>query len=289
MKIVTKQLAVAALVILVVMTNSVCAQEEEQAKTPQQVVNEFSYALTAALSESRIDPALLNKVVGTKSREALNRWGDRLIGPLGMYLIVPRLVAQEPTVDDDRATAHVVPQLRSLEVKMVKEEGQWKVDLLATLAGLPEPFAVTPEELAARTTGPPGAAAPQPQAGEQPPTTDSGEEGQPSSVVEITMDNFKEQVVEAEIPVLLEFWADGCDGCDDLKSVFDELARDYAGTVRFGSVDVNPNIPLAIAFQAVRIPCLVLFHSGEELARTIGYMNTQELQDWIEANLSEQD
>ena len=71
--------------------------------------------------------------------------------------------------------------------------------------------------------------------------------------------------------------------------MFDELARDYAGTVRFGSVDANRNIPLTMAFQVVRIPCLVLFHSGEELARTIGYMNTQELQDWIEASLSEQD
>jgi len=155
--------------------------------------------------------------------------------------------------------------------------------LLGTLAGLPEPFGVTVEELAA------GAAAPQPQSGEQPPAVDTGEAEQASPVIEITLDKFKEEVLEAEIPVLLEFWAYGCPECDDLKPVFDELARDYAGTVRFGSVDANRYIALTIAFQVVRIPCLVLFRSGEEVARTIGYMNQQELRDWIEANLSEQD
>jgi len=276
-------LAVAVIVGVAVTTGKVRAQEEEQAKTPQQVVSDFSYALAAALKESAIDLAPLNKVVGTKSREALDRWGYRLIEPLGMYLIIPRLVPHEPVVDGDTATVVALPQARSLEVKLVKEEGQWKVDLLGTLAGLPEPFGVTVEELAA------GAAAPQPQSGEQPPAVDTGEAEQASPVIEITLDKFKEEVLEAEIPVLLEFWAYGCPECDDLKPVFDELARDYAGTVRFGSVDANRYIALTIAFQVVRIPCLVLFRSGEEVARTIGYMNQQELRDWIEANLSEQD
>jgi len=288
MRTTTRWLGVALIVGLVVMTSSVCAQEEEQAQTPQQVVSDFSYALAGVLKEGHIDPALLSKVVGPKSLEALDRWGYRLIDPLSMCLIIPRLVAQEPAVDGDTATVAALLQPRSLEVKLVKEDGQWKVDLLGTLAGLPEPFAVTLEELEAQAAGPPGAAAPQPQSGEQPPAADTGEAEQPSPVIEITLDNFKEEVLEAEIPVLLEFWADGCEGCDDLKPVFDELARDYDGTVRFGSVDVNRNIPLAIAYETNRIPCLVLFRNGEELARTIGYMNTQELQDWIEANLAEQ-
>jgi len=283
MKTAIRWLAVAVIVAVAVTTGKVWAQEEEQAKTPQQVVSDFSYALAGALRTSRIDPALLNEVVTAESQEALNKWGDRLIGPLGMYLIIPDLVPQEPAVDGDTATVVALPQARSLEVKLVKEEGQWKVDLLGTLAGLPEPFGVTVEELAA------GAAAPQPQSGEQPPAVDTGEAEQASPVIEITLDKFKEEVLEAEIPVLLEFWAYGCPECDDLKPVFDELARDYAGTVRFGSVDANRYIALTIAFQVVRIPCLVLFRSGEEVARTIGYMNQQELRDWIEANLSEQD
>ena len=250
------------------------------------MVSEFGDAL---LSISPTDPSLLKEGVTTESWEALERWGHRLIDPLGMYLIIPRLVPYEPVVDGDTATVALLPQPRALEVKLVKEEGQWKVDLLATLAGLPEPFAVTAEELAAQTVGPPGEAAPQPQSGEKPPAADTGEAEQASPVIEITLDNFKEQVLEAEIPVLLEFWSYGCTGCDDLKPVFDELARDYAGTVRFGSVDLDRNIPLAIAYEVNRIPCLVLLRGGEELARDIGYKNQQELRDWIEANLGEQD
>ena len=65
MKIATKWLAVAALVILVLFTGTVWAQEKEQARPPEQVVSEFSYALAAALKESQIDSAPLNKVVGT--------------------------------------------------------------------------------------------------------------------------------------------------------------------------------------------------------------------------------
>jgi len=282
----TEQLALVALVILVLITGKVWAQEEEQAKTPQQVVSEFSDAL---LRTSPIDPSPLKEVATAESWEALDRWGHRLIEPLAMWLIIPRLVAQEPVIDGETATVAALPQPRSLEVKLIKEEGQWKVDLLGTLAGLPEPFAVTTQELEAQAARLPGAAVPQPQAGEQSPAGDTGEVEQPSPVIEITLDNFKEEVLEAEIPVLLDFGSQGCPECDDLKPVFDELARDYAGTVRFGSVDANRNISLTIAFQVVRIPCLVLFHSGEELARTIGYKNQQELRDWIEANLSEQD
>ena len=289
MRTAARWLAVVVIVSLAAMTGTVWAQEEEQARTPQQVVSDFSYALAAALRTSQIDPNPLKEVVTAKSREALSRWGDQVIEPLGMYFIIPRLVAHEPVVDGETATVVALPQPRALEVKLVKEQGQWKVDLLGTLAGLPEPFGVTVEELEAQVAVLPGPALLQPQSGEQSPAADTGEAEQTSHVVEIMLDNFKEQVLEAKIPVLVEFWAYGCPECDDLKPVFDELARDYAGTVRFGSVDTDLNIPLTMAFQVVRLPCLVLFHSGEELARDIGYKNQQELKDWLEQNLAAQD
>ncbi len=285
MRTATRWLAVAVIVGLAVMTGEVWAEEEEQAQTPQQVVSEFSDALL--FRTSPIDLSPLKEVATVASWEALDKWGHGLIEPLRLWLIIPLLVAQEPVIDGETATVAARPQPRSLEVKLVKEEGQWKVDLLGTLAALPEPFAVTVEELAAQDTEPPGAAAPPPQAGEQPPAADTAEAEQPSPVIEITLDNFKQEVLEAEIPVLLDFWAQGCDACTDLRPVFDELARDYAGTVRFGSVDFDRNIPLVIAYEVNSIPCLVLLRDGEELDRTIGYMNKQELQDWIEANLSE--
>ena len=285
----TSKFLALVLCIFVAFGSAAVAQEEEQAQTPQQLVSDFSYALAAALRTSQIDPNPLKEVVTAKSREALSRWGDQVIEPLGMYFIIPRLVGHEPVVDGETATVVALPQPRSLEVKLVKEQGQWKVDLLGTLAGLPEPFGVTVEELEAQVAVLPGPALLQPQSGEQPPAADTGEAEQTSHVVEIMLDNFKEQVLEAKIPVLVEFWAQDCDVCTDLKPVFDELARDYAGTVRFGSVDTDLNIPLTMAFQVVRLPCLVLFHSGEELARDIGYKNQQELKDWIEQNLAAQD
>ena len=292
MRTATKQLALVVFVAMVLITGTVWAQEQEQAKTPQQVVSEFGDAAVFTVQDPEVEGEELKLLMGLvteHSREKLQSLGSRLIDPLLMCMMFPRLAPEEAVVGGETATVAALPQPRALEVKLVKEEGQWKVDLLGTLAGLPEPFGVTVEELEAQVAGPPGAAAPQPQAGEQSPAADTGEAEQTSPVIEITLNNFKEQVLEAEIPVLLEFWAYGCDGCDELKPVFDELARDYSGTVRFGSVDFDRNIPLVIAYEVNRIPCIVLFHSGEELARTVGYMNKQELQDWIEQNLAADD
>jgi len=281
-------LVVAGIVGLAVTTATVWAQEEEQAKTPQQVVSEFGDAAVFTLQSPQVEGEELKPLMGLvteHSREKLQSLGSRLVDPLTMCMLLPRLEAEEPAVDGETATVAALPQPRSLQVKLVKEEGQWKVDLLATLAGLPEPFAVTAEDLAAQAAGLLGPTAPEPQSGEQLPAADSSEVEQTGPVIEITLSNFKEEVLEAEIPVLLEFWGYGCDACDELKPVFNGLARDYAGTVRFGSVNANRNIPLAIAYEVNRIPCLVLLRGGEELARDIGYKNQQELRDWIERNL----
>jgi len=288
MRIGTKQLAITALVVLVVITGTVWAQEEEQAKTPQQVVSEFGDAAVWAVQYPRVEGEefeLLMGLITEHSREELQSLGPLLVDPLLTYMIFPRLLPQEPAIEGETATVAALPQLRSLEVKLVKEEGQWKVDLLATLAGLPEPFGVTVEELETQVAGPPGAAAPQPQSGEQPPAEDTGETEEPSPVIEITLDNFKEEVLEAEVPVLIEFGSQGCDPCTRLNPVFTKLSRDYVDSVKFGSVDIDQDVPLAIAYQANRIPCLVLLQGGKELARTIGYMNEQELRDWIEQSL----
>ena len=258
MRTATRWLAVAVIVGLAVMTGKVRAQEEEQAKTPQQVVSEFSYALAAALKESEIDPASLNKVVTVKSRKALSRWGDQVIEPLAYYLIIPHLVPHESVVDGDTATVATLLQPRSLEVKLVKDEGQWRVDLLATLASLPEPFRVDAADLAAMRE----AAQVEPVVEETVlPTVVS------SPVVEVSLANFKPEVLESEISVLVEFWVQDSDDCAALKPIFEELATEYAGEVKFAAVNAAKDIPLSLAYGINRIPCLVLFRGEEELAR----------------------
>ena len=268
MKIGTRQLAVAALAILILMAGRVWAQEEEQAKTPQQVVTEFADALAVYTFVYYFSgKEFPRELLSDDSQKVMYELYEEAVEPLMAWLAFPRLMpVADISPEGDAVVVVATPQPRPVSVVLVRERGHWKVDLLATLDKLPEPFRPDVESMRQQL--------------------DELESEGP--VIEITLSNFKEQVLEAEIPVLVEFWSrDGAGrGWDDFRLAFDELARDYAGTVRFGSVDANRNIPLTIAFEVVNIPCLVLFDGGEELARTVGYVSKQELQDWIEQNLA---
>lgn len=100
--------------------------------------------------------------------------------------------------------------------------------------------------------------------------------------VKITVSNFEGEVLHADKPVLVDFWADWCGPCRMLAPVLEEIARDYEGTVKVGKVNVDEQMALAQQFGVTSIPLLVLFKDGKPVAKSLGYRPKEEIVQLLE-------
>lgn len=91
-----------------------------------------------------------------------------------------------------------------------------------------------------------------------------------SSSIEITKANFQAEVVESDVPVLLDLWAAWCGPCRMVSPIVDEIAGEYAGKIKVGKVDVDAEPELAGAFGVSSIPTLLLLKDGQVVERAVG-------------------
>lgn len=89
------------------------------------------------------------------------------------------------------------------------------------------------------------------------------------SVINITKDNFRQEVVESDKPVLLDFWADWCTPCQMMGPVVDEIAGERPD-IKVGKVNVTEQQELAAAFQIMSIPALMVFQDGKVVRQSVG-------------------
>ena len=87
----------------------------------------------------------------------------------------------------------------------------------------------------------------------------------------LTSDNFKTEVLESEIPVLVDFWASWCGPCRMLGPVIAELAEEYEGKVKVGKVNVDEEEELAMEYNVQSIPTVLLFKGGEVVEQSLGF------------------
>ena len=89
--------------------------------------------------------------------------------------------------------------------------------------------------------------------------------------VTVTLSNFKEEVLEASEIVLLDFWAPWCGPCHMMGEVLEQVAKDCAGRVKIGAVNVDEELDLATAFAVEGIPTLMVFREGQVTGRAVGF------------------
>ena len=101
------------------------------------------------------------------------------------------------------------------------------------------------------------------------------------AVVPITNENFEDEVLAARVPVILDFWAEWCGPCKMQSPVFEALSEELAGKVKFGSVNVDEQAALALKYQVMSIPMLVVMQYGIFKKKAIGLQTREEILDLL--------
>jgi thioredoxin 1 len=91
-----------------------------------------------------------------------------------------------------------------------------------------------------------------------------------STIGDVTDQDFETQVLNSDKPVLIDFWAEWCVPCHMVSPVVEEIAREHAGEITVGKLNVDDNPETARRFGVLSIPTLILFSDGEERARVVG-------------------
>ena len=99
----------------------------------------------------------------------------------------------------------------------------------------------------------------------------------------LTKDNFKQEVLDSRIPVLVDFWAVWCGPCRMLAPTVEELAKEYEGKVKVGKVNVDDEGELAMQFRISSIPTLMLFKNGKPVETMIGVRPKEQIAAVLDA------
>lgn len=107
-----------------------------------------------------------------------------------------------------------------------------------------------------------------------------------SAINHVTEDNFQNEVLEAPQPVLVDFTAVWCGPCKMLEPVVEELAADWQGVAKVVKLDVDNNASLAMQYQVMGVPTLMLFIDGEVKERLTGYLPKKRIEMKFSPHLS---
>jgi len=105
------------------------------------------------------------------------------------------------------------------------------------------------------------------------------------SGVELTDRNFKNEVLDSKLPVLVDFWAEWCAPCRMVAPVVEKIAQEYAGKLKVGKLNVDDNSETAQQYGIQGIPTLILFKEGQPATQMVGFQSEQKLKSAIDSVL----
>jgi thioredoxin 1 len=102
-------------------------------------------------------------------------------------------------------------------------------------------------------------------------------------IVHVTDASFDSEVLNSDLPVLVDFWAEWCGPCKMIAPVLNEIADEYAGKIKVCKVDVDANPDVAPKFGIRGIPTLIIFKGGNAEATKVGALSKTQLTEFVES------
>jgi len=106
-----------------------------------------------------------------------------------------------------------------------------------------------------------------------------------NEIVYVTDDSFEKEVLQSEIPVLVDYWAEWCGPCKMIAPILDEIVNEYAGKLKVAKLNIDENAATPPKFGIRGIPTLMIFKDGDVEATKVGALSKSQLTAFIDSSL----
>ena len=105
------------------------------------------------------------------------------------------------------------------------------------------------------------------------------------ATVAVTDENFENEVLGSDTPVLVDFWAEWCPPCKAIAPVLEDLSGEMSGKIKIAKLNIEENPQAPTKYGVRSIPTLIVFKGGEIVSQNVGAMAKQDLEKWLNDNI----